>query len=167
LYTCSVKKILIALLATSTLFACKSAKKGNSVKFEIAVTSDYCGGAAPSDELIKELKTPKPYTGVLYIHNDTQREDDGIKLKFNKGTATVTGLNPGQYFGFMDKKIDFKSDPTVVAVRPKKRSDTIIDTNCLEEHNTTPNYTFSLEESTTQKSDTIHKRCNPCIPPAP
>ena len=157
-----MKKILIALVVTSSLFACKSTKRHKAVKFEIAITSDYCGGAAPPEEMIEEMRTPKPYTGVLYIHKSQNREDAGIELTFEKGSATANGLVPGQHYAFLDKKMDLENESAMNELASQGT-----DIGCLIELNFSPMFTFQIEESTKIITDKMHKICNPCIPPAP
>lgn len=157
-----MKKIIIALVVTSSLFACKSNKKDKSVKLEIAVTSDYCGGAAPPDEMIEEMRIPKPYTGVLYIHKSRHREDDGIELTFDKGAATAKGLVPGQYYAYLEKKMDLKNESAMNEIASQG-----IDVGCLIELNFMIMFVFNIEESTKIITEKMHKICNPCLPPAP
>ncbi len=157
-----MKKIIIALVVISSLFACKSNKKKKAVKFEIAATSDYCGGAAPPEEMIEDMRTPKPYTGVLYIHKDQNREDDGIKLIFDEGAATVRGLVPGQYYAYLEKKMDLENESAINELASQG-----IDIGCLIELNLMFMFDFTIEESTKIITDKMHKICNPCLPPAP
>ncbi len=157
-----MKKILIALIVIPFVFACKITKNGKSVKFEIDVTSDYCGGAVPSKEMIEKMRTPTPYTGVLYIHNRQEREDDGIKLTFDKGHATATGLAPGQYYAYIEKKIDSGNESEMNELASQG-----VDMGCLMEINFRMMFTFTVKESTKIIRDRVHKMCNPCLQPAP
>lgn len=71
--------IRISLIGLFTCFmlssGCKTTKETVStesplykVTGSIYVTSDYCGGARPTEEMLDKLKTPKPYVGKkIYI----------------------------------------------------------------------------------------------------
>lgn len=56
----------LGLICCMSMWACKMAKDNNrvyTVTGSIYLTSDYCGGANPPEELLENLKTPKPYQG--------------------------------------------------------------------------------------------------------
>ena len=67
-----MRNTLIAVL----LFLGLSAEKcnqipGYSVNLSLTQTEAYCGGAMPPPELIKDLATPKPYSGPkVYVFGD-------------------------------------------------------------------------------------------------
>ncbi|MGB0849938.1 MAG: hypothetical protein ACPGTP_01720, partial [Bacteroidia bacterium] len=69
-----MKNILIAILLPLTMVACKSKMKNKSVTLNVQSTEDYCGGAYPPDDLIKDLRTPKAYAGKLYLHSTADRQ---------------------------------------------------------------------------------------------
>ena len=76
---------------------CKSQLVDRVIKFNITETSDYCGGAAPNEEVMQTLRTKKPYTGTLYVHASSDRSDDGQVLTITNGEVKQAGFVEGKY----------------------------------------------------------------------
>jgi len=57
----------ILILSISSCVAQKSKNKMYIISGKVTETSDYCGGARPPEELIEQLKTPKPLADKVLI----------------------------------------------------------------------------------------------------
>ena len=132
------------------------------IKFEITQTQDYCGGAMPPEEVLEEYRTPKPFAGTLYIHQNAGRTDDGIALKFENGSATTEGLVRGTYTVFLEKKMDIEAMTNDESIARQG-----IDIGCLQAQNLMPIFSFEVEAKTKKITNKVHLKCNPCLPPAP
>ena len=66
-----MKTQFLLLFSVLALFTnCKSKKNSENAKvsIELTVSRDYCGGAAPNEEMLKELTDSKPYVdGIFYL----------------------------------------------------------------------------------------------------
>lgn len=133
----------------------------SSIKFELTETSDYCGGALPPEELLEDYKTPKPFLDTLYIHQSKYRADDGVVVAFVNGNATVQGLVMGEYYSFLSPKFDVEA-----MMQDETLHQQGINIGCLHQENLTPVFSFIIEDKTKKLVQNIHKKCNPCVPPA-
>jgi hypothetical protein len=60
-------KILLATIITlCTCYHSNAQAKKYSVKIKATTTSNYCGGAAPSDDMVEKLKTPRGINGTTF-----------------------------------------------------------------------------------------------------
>lgn len=145
------------LLGLSTLIisSCGNRKNNKPVNVTLFYTQQYCGGAAPDDEIVEQSKIPKPYTDTLYLHQNPDRLDDGVALVFNaQGKAKLAGVSEGTYFGFKYPKID----PTTLLIDPTKPGDPLCEFN-FQNMEMIP---LNIEATTRSITDTIKLSCNPC-----
>jgi len=151
-------KIITAILLSSTAFlACKSKKSAtlemSNIRFVLTETSDYCGGAAPPEELLKVLETPRPLRTRTVIF---ETKNDGViynpVIEFTS-PDTVLSLPIGEYKVY--------PDPGEHPDWPKQYE------ACMQEYYSTPIATFEILKGETQKAFNIHFTCNPCGEPAP
>jgi len=149
-------KNIILISAVLFLFSCKSVLVDRTIKFDINYTSDYCGGAAPDQELLNSLKVPKPFNGKAYLNSNFERTGTTIELNFIDGKASVSGLTAGNYFLFKYPPIDFKkleqesiTSPDNIQVEIEK-SGLILDE-------------IIIEQKTKEVSKTIHIICEPML----
>lgn len=157
-----MKYSLIILLASLSLLGCKTKKLNSSIKFELTETSDYCGGAVPPEELLEKYRTPKPFGDTLYLHQSKFRADDGVAIAFVDGKAIVKSLNNGEYFAFLAPKFDVEA-----MMQDESFLRQGIDAGCLHQENLTPEFIFTVVSTTKNVQKKVHKKCNPCLPPAP
>jgi hypothetical protein len=156
-----VNKIILICFSFIAIIACKSKKIENrQLLFEWTVTEDYCGGAFPPDELITELRTPKPYTGSVYIHKNITRTDEGKHFTITDGKLEASGLSEGDYYVFIFPTMEESNQ------KPKSERDQIRH-DCEITFNRTPVATFTVDKKSTDFALAIHKVCNPCIEPRP
>ncbi len=160
MYTCIVKKIIVLISLTVALIACKSKKVKSSIQFEITTTEDYCGGAYPPDELVEDLRTPKVYTGKVYLHNSVIREDDGIVIDVVDGKCSKEGFVEGTYFLFLSPKM-LKLAKETLSPANQERAD------CNFKENRKVLATIALLKNSTIIQQNLHKVCDPCLEPRP
>lgn len=103
-----MKRIIVVLLLLPFLLAFVSQKakphkpvKTYLVKIRVTQTSGYCGGAAPSQEMIQELNTPKAYAyQTFYLRPGSKNSlnfKSLIKVKTDSTGTIRTRLKPGTY----------------------------------------------------------------------
>jgi predicted component of type VI protein secretion system len=149
-----INSILVIILSILSI-ACASKKSGDSKETQIAVTlnvtltSNYCGGAAPSDDMISKLKEPKIFNGSFFISTKESLQEDMKSLKTSTDGSINIDLVKETYFVFLPEKTTAKHSG-------KGRSEE----NCNKWKNT-PNGSFTVTED---KSITfnIHKTCDKC-----
>jgi hypothetical protein len=169
----------IIILLFSSFLVCsqeavqkQDAKKIN-VEIRITRTSAYCGGARPSQEVMTELQTPKPYSGKKLYLKKGEKNTFTTKI-FMEITSDSAGkvncqLQPGKYL-IVD---EFKKD-TSYYNRLKKRYSTLtpnysaIDKLCLKNWYEQPDLVFELKEGEVKDlTINFHKNCTwneiPCI----
>lgn len=151
---------LIAFISAS-IFACASQKNGASkdvttknekidVTLNVTLTSNYCGGAAPSDDMIAKLKEPKKFSNKsFYISSKKGLQEDMKELKTSVDGVISTTLANGTYFIFLPEKKTTKHSG-------KDRSES----DCDKWKNT-PNGTFTVSENNSISLN-IHKTCDGC-----
>lgn len=129
------------------------------VSGKLLVTSSYCGGAYPPDELLEELRTPKPFAGyTVYVRPDTF--NNPTKPIIDTITANADGtfsleLPPGKYSIILAEQ-----------TRPLKPADfnkgqwVQVDKACMEQWWLKPHQAFEISNKNLSDLDIIfHKRC--------
>ena len=161
-YYCLVKNnILLIIIVCSTLLGCKTKKIENrSIKLNLTVTGDYCGGAYPTAEIVAELRAAKPYNGLIYLHKSETRADDAITLNAIDGKCNVKGLADGKYYIFIAPLMQPPQNLPFT-------KDAIVKLECQLKHNRTPNVSFSIDKKTSKVVQNIHVVCDPCELPMP
>ena len=155
-----MKKIIVLLSLTIALIACKSKKVKSSIQFEITTTEDYCGGAYPPDELVEDLRTPKAYTGNVYLHSSVIREDDGIMIEVVDGKCSKEGFVEGTYFLYLSPKM-LEVVKESLSPTNQERAD------CNFKENRKALATIALLKNSTVIKQNLHKVCDPCMGPRP
>ena len=133
-----------------------------TIQFEFLHTQDYCGGAYPPEELLEELKTPSPYSGTLYVHQNKDRSDKGIQLQFVEGKVAQEGFVEGTYYMFLYPKYT----PSEIESSPVSPSDGPTP-ECFEKRSLTVLTSFEISRESTEIKKTIHIACDPCGLPRP
>ncbi len=153
------KTIPFFILLALSIASCTKKVVNRGIQFNFASTESYCGGAAPDEQMIKEMRTPKPMNRSIFVHQSPDRTDDGIELEFSNGSANKAGFTPGFYYVFVGKKLSndelYKPDPTVM------------DPECNARWYNQAIGRFEITEDTKEVSDTLHFDCNPCLIPKP
>lgn len=167
--------ILFGLFSSNVLCQKKTTK--TKVIFSITYTDSYCGGAAPSELMLKQLATPKPFSFKKIIIKK------GIKntfenIEFNKFSTDTFGkytlaLAPGKYIIVDELKESKKNYDSIIQKFSVKTSKSgIIDTACYKEFFMSPDYSFIVPQKSKSKyiriSHNYHISCNwsgsPCVP---
>jgi len=147
--------IFSAVIMVSVL-GCTTQKNGTSnssaieVNLNVTITSNYCGGAAPSDKMVEGLKAPKKFSNQNF-HISTKKglEENMKEVKTSAAGNLKTSLNKGTYYVFLPQKISAKHSS-------KDRSEK----ECIDWKNT-PNGTFVVSDDS-NVSFNIHKTCDAC-----
>jgi hypothetical protein len=160
----ALRLIVIFSLSWTVLFltGCKSKKVAGTHELNLTFSSsqEYCGGAAPSEEMLKELSTPKilPNTTVYFV----KRNDEGNTIEEipyttdNKGKLKINLIPHHYYIYSMSQK--------QLEEMVSKMDDQA--TECTRQHMHQSAFDFPVFEDIEAKI-VIHTRCNPCLPPAP
>lgn len=169
--------LLIVLSLTATGQTRKRISKKVSVLVELRITqtSNWCGGARPSEDMERELRTPKPYTNyALFIRRDSNiltKPALHTLITNEKGIAKVR-LSPGRYTVV---NVDKKDDSTYRATREKYKLETpntgAIDTNCYNFFMSHPDFVIHIPRNPRYRNKIVehnyHINCNwsgaPCV----
>lgn len=150
------RNVVIFFLGTMAFVAgCgsnQSVSKGKGptteVQVQITKTSSYCGGARPSDEMVKDLETPKPASEVRFFIGSggvNQGKEFVLEGKTDKHGHAVVKLPAGQYYlVFEDKTLDSKNN-LLKTYGNETRHYSAIDKSCLEDWFKQPESSFSVE----------------------
>ncbi len=155
--------LILCCLILSSFSHCSSGKKHSSekaLKVSIFTTESYCGGAAPPDELLAELATPK-----LYINKDIEifiSRDLSTPLTSLKTNEKGELLLPSSY----GKKV-YLSIYSTLEVRTNDRLSDPVYFACYKKFLTDNFIEISLEDCTKPLPLSFEISCNPCLPPAP
>lgn len=114
------------------------------VKGYVTTTQSYCGGAAPSSELLAELATPKPLAHkVLYVKLGAQNTSKSVVVKKiisdDSGRFAVQ-LRVGQTYCFVE---DWKAQPFVL---PQNTQTVVWDIHCLRQRYAQADYVISVKK---------------------
>jgi hypothetical protein len=146
--------VLLAILAVS-ISACASKKKGESntnmdITLNITMTSSYCGGTPPSEDMLMKLKESKKYSSKsIHISSKNSLTEDMKEVKSDANGKAVIALDKGIYFVFLPKKVSAKHSGN-------DRSED----DCNKWKNT-PNGTFTIGDDNSI-SFNIHETCDGC-----
>ncbi len=148
-----MRNTLIAVL----LFLGLSAEKcnqipGYSVNLSLTQTEAYCGGAMPPPELIKDLATPKPYSGPkVYVFGD-----DLVCIDSTTADETnIEALLPSGHYTI--RLVPQLEDLEAIQGEEQR---------CLSAYKQRILSMFDVAGDTTLVAN-LHFGCNPCLPPPP
>ncbi|MBX7241206.1 MAG: hypothetical protein K1X92_05600 [Bacteroidia bacterium] len=156
--------ILIGVFAfTAFSGLCFSTEKNLTIKGKVLITQDYCGGAAPSPEVLQSLKTEQAYANQIICikkwKEDFSAEPVLQEITTNENGVFSTTLPIGKYALFIKEKTqDFsKGIMAKFGNTPK----------CKTWQNT-PDLTLEVtKKSKKLQTFRFHIKCNPCLPPRP
>ena len=155
--------LILCFLIILSFTHCSSGKKHSSdkvLKVSIFTTESYCGGAAPSEELLAELATPK-----LYANKDIElfsSRDLSTPLTLLKTNEKGELLLPSSY----GKKV-YLSIYSTLDVRTNDRLSDPVYFSCYKKFLTDNFIEVSLEDFSKPLILNFEISCNPCLPPAP
>jgi hypothetical protein len=157
-----MKNIIVVCAALLIVAGCKSKpKKGFKVELLMKETKDYCGGAPPSEEMMKEMMTPKPIENrniYLMRFDENGTELNEIELKTNELGQITTLLEAGSYNIFYLSK---KEQQQIIADLEEEGLK-----ECFKNFFSLPKAAIQVNGDV-EKTIIMHDMCNPCLPPAP
>lgn len=126
------------------------------VTIDVTQTSDYCGGARPTDEILKELNTPKPLSNTKIFIWEGEINDIDKPILYELTTDANGKINKqlpaGDYsVVFSDKKDQSTFNDLLEKYGEPTDDFGAIDKNCLEEYFKKPALTFSISTYSTKK----------------
>ena len=151
----------IFLTAIILIIACQSQKnhqsksqQGIMKKIQVSYTEDYCGGAFPSDNILKAEKKVKAYTNKeLILSKEGWPAEKMITYRTSSEGQFDMDLSPGSYQLFMPEKIS-----------ATYREGSVMSREVCEKWKSTPNGILLIKEDTSGTLEvTIHRSCNRCI----
>jgi len=157
----TILNLSLIVFISASIISCASQKNDTSkdeaakndkmdVTLNVTLTSNYCGGAAPSDEMIAKLKEPKKFSNKSFYISNVGGLQEGMKeVKTSTAGIVSTSLTKGTYFIFLPEKMTAKHSG-------KDRSES----DCKKWKNT-PNGTFTISDDNSI-SFNIHKTCDGC-----
>ena len=159
-----MKNILVICCLSILAFShCSLGKKHGSDKkltVSIYITESYCGGAAPPEELLVELATPKLYANKdIEIFTSRDLSTPLTSLKTNEKGELLLPASYGKkvylsIYSTLEVRInDRLPDPVYLACYKKFLTDNLIE--------------VSLEDCSKPLPLSFEISCNPCLPPAP
>ena len=142
-----MKQLITIFLITIVTFHVSAQKKYASknivVKGRITQTSDYCGGAQPTEEILNELRSKQPVEGkIIYIRQvSTSKTANQIIKKVvtdARGNFKVV-LKSGYTYHFVE---EWKHKPLEI---PKDTEFVTWDENCFKTRYNTPDYILKVK----------------------
>lgn len=129
------------------------------IKGYVTSTEDYCGGARPSDEMLQDLSTPKPFANkVIYVKMGTVNKNSNKTVK--KLTTDANGrfsvmLSPGNTYYFIE---EWKAK---VFVTPKNTRELVWDIPCLRKRYASPDFVIKLKKGANPEVQiNYHQNCS-------
>lgn len=119
-----VQSLLVLLISSVGLLACRASKVNGKIQYSVSgkvITNKvYCGGAAPTKEMLENLKMPILYAGkTFYIKKQSENYvGKEILLSFTSNSfgEFKIQLSPGKYAFFLDEQINeinFKEEKNI------------------------------------------------------
>jgi hypothetical protein len=157
-------KLLASLLFTlliSTTTIAKGKKKSKSIIVQgtLTTTSNYCGGAVPTDDIVAELAIPKPKpNAVIYIGKQGAKRSTYKKVISNANGKFTIKLSAGTYCIIEE----YKTKPFVPPINTKT---VVYNTACLKQKYLQADYTFTISANNNMVNYNKHLVCKwqtPC-----
>ncbi len=155
-----VGSLLLASFVLASFLSCGTSKNmagkedlNVPVKVTVNYTADYCGGAYPSDDILKSLKKSKLMTNKkMFVSKAGAEKDAMMEMTTSAEGVFEASLEPGTYMIFLPEKMsEFVSK--------------MVSKEACEAWRKTPNGSFEVTEESSSLTVNIHKTCNPCQEP--
>lgn len=156
-------KYIFLTLLVFTFMAFLPAKKV-LFKGKVTYTEQYCGGAAPTPQIIEEMDKEKPFANrnlcvKAYHATDLRSQPVITKVTTDENGAFSVSLDKGKYALVIEQKIQDYSK----GIMGKFGNSS----GCQNWQNTA-DMTFTVgKKSNKFTALTFHEGCNPCTPPRP
>lgn len=154
--------ILLALSVTASSCFLRKKKTKDATTLRFLKMEEYCGGAAPPPDMMKEMMTPKPFgesTFYLYLMDADPKMEPLVVKTNKKGEATMV-IPPGHYTIMLFPRTELEE-------RIMAKEFEGIDQSCLREHFMQGVHDIPIPEGMTDIEIPVLIRCNPCMPPKP
>ena len=158
-------KTTLSIILITTQISCAQRKaKYYNVSGTVTTTSSYCGGAAPSQEMLAQMAKPRPIAGKqLFIKSGKENSEGGAVIK----SITTDSLGHFQINlknGAYCIVEEYKSKPLVI---PKNDKYSKWDEECLKEKYAQCDYQLDvLNKNVDDLNINFHKQCTwsqPCL----
>lgn len=144
------------------------------INITITQTSNWCGGARPSEEMEREFRTPKPFPDCkVYIRKDSNILYSPIlySLTTNANGKINVKLPPGKYIVVNElKRDDSVYKATMERFKEATENTAPIDTQCYKIFMAEPDFVIIVPNRKSKgisKTHNYHKHCNwsgaPCV----
>lgn len=160
----SLKFCLTAFICIALFASCKSKKVEsteivtNNVEFTFLQTVQYCGGAAPPDELIEKLETPSPiHKQAVYFKSLDTKEVVWTKQQLDTHVVNVE-LAPGRYEIYLNTPETIHTYLKIMGIKVNK---------CSVDWFSRKLAGVTIAPGESNKTIIIHYDCNPCMAPRP
>lgn len=164
------------VMITACFFMCGSfegfgQKKTSAVTIRVTQTAEYCGGAAPTDEMLAQLRTPMAFPGQkIYLRKGKENclSKKAVELTADSTGFIFTHLEPG-FYSVVGKDKSGKSYYNDLLKRFSKESESYgkIDRECLKKWMQTPMMVIEVAEGKNDFSVNFENRCPwnsvPCV----
>lgn len=163
----------------ASTIGCKS-RKGNKsdsteVTLQINYTEQYCGGAEPTQEMMEEMNSMRPYSNQeVYISKFISMGQfaEEQKVKLDKGGMISLSLDTGKYvvsfYQLVEEVEEVDGEPEAPAPNPSGQADPAFNKKQCEKQwkhmMATP---LVITKAKQQYIVPMEKQCNPCEPPRP
>lgn len=152
--------LMVSLISFSQCCAQKNAKSEVFKSVKIMYTEAYCGGAAPPDELIAELSTPKVYANQaveIYVSNTLEGKKMFLKTDQNGMLSLPTSFGETLYLSIYP----FTNAPENTKGEDRSYAE------CYKKHVIKSLKALNVTNSDQILNISVEKDCDPCLPPAP
>lgn len=148
-----MRKTLVLLGFATILLANKCEQVRVNVELNITQTKSYCGGAAPSDEILSALRTPHKLGQTVYILDYSNTCVDSFAS--SNSEKKQYSLPVGKY--------SLRFTPEASNITLTANSST---SDCVQEWKSRVLTSFEVVSDTSLDLN-VHVSCNPCYPPPP
>lgn len=160
-----MKNILLFVICFSLFSFKREHEKEYIVKAEIKYIAPYCGGAAPTEEMIQKIKAPRPLPNKkLYIKKGKVNDISSVvvdSVVTDSSGFFIYFLPNGEYLVIdEDKKDKRKYDLLLKRYSKQSQSNTSIDKNCLDKWFRTPDFTFTVNSHNQEIQHTYTGKCS-------
>lgn len=150
----------VFILVVSAFFLlgiCFKGKNKVTVKGTVTFTQAYCGGAAPSQKLLDDLRTPRPLSGKkIYLRKGKMNQPSGpivAEAITDEDGHFTFHLPNGSYYIVSDDKKDLTRYNQILETFSKTSDNySAVDKSCLDKWINTPDLLFEVKD----KDTTIH-----------
>ncbi len=155
-----MKHLLFVTIFCITMFSSACAQgKAVTVKGTVNYSRSYCGGAAPSPEMIENLAKVVPFAQQTLHFVNAANPSEILKTKTTADGMFELKLKKGTYNIYTDEKMrDYQPMMKVPSV----------DIKMCKQWAETPVFIVGVvKKKSAPKTYTFHQGCCPCMPPRP